>query len=115
MAKLSEAKSVETKVTEWLSLMGWEYRSVEDLKQYNRLQTNAVIEPILVEKVMVLNGISQQAAKSAVETLLNNLRNPIPIEGNEKFLNQLSEGVTITIDRKDRTVRFIDFEDIWQN
>ena len=61
MSKLSEAKSVETKVTEWLSQMGWECRSVEDLKQYNRLQTNAVIEPILVEKVMELNGISQQA------------------------------------------------------
>ena len=38
MSKLSEAKSVEMKVTEWLSQMGWEYRSVEDLKQYNRLQ-----------------------------------------------------------------------------
>ena len=115
MAKLSESKSVESKVSEWLSQMGWEYRSAEDLKQYNRLQTNAVIEPILVEKVMELNGISQQAAKSAVETLLNNLRNPITIDGNEKFLNQLCEGVTITIDRKDRTIRFIDFEDIWQN
>ena len=115
MAKLSESKSVESKVTEWLSQMGWEYRSVEDLKQYNRLQTNAVIEPILVEKVMVLNGISHTAAKTAVETLLNNLRNPIPIEGNEKFLNQLTEGVTITIARKDRTIRFIDFDDIWNN
>lgn len=115
MAKLSEAKSVESKVTEWLSQMGWGYRSVEDLKLYNRLQTNAVVEPILVEKVMELNGISQQAAKSAVETLLNNLRNPIPIEGNENFLNQLCDGVTITIDRKDRTIRFIDFDDIWSN
>ena len=115
MSKLSESKSVESKVTEWLSQIGWEYRSVEDLKQYNRLQTNAVVEPILVEKVMELNGISQQAAKSAVDTLLNNLRNPIPIEGNENFLNQLCDGVTITIDRKDRTIRFIDFDDVWNN
>ena len=115
MAKLSESKSVESKVTEWLSQMGWEYRSMEDLKPYNRLQTNAVIEPILVEKVMVLNGINHTAAKSAVETLLNNLRNPVPIEGNENFLNQLCDGVTITINRKDRTIRFIDFDDIWNN
>ena len=115
MSKLSESKSVESKVTEWLTQLGWEYRSVEDLKQYNRLQANAVVEPILVEKVMALNGIGRQAAKSAVDTLLNNLRNPIPIEGNENFLNQLCDGVTITIDRVDRTIRFINFEDIWQN
>ena len=51
MSKLSESKSVETKVTEWLSQMGWTFRSADDLKNYNRLQTNAVIEPILVEKV----------------------------------------------------------------
>ena len=115
MSKLSESKSVESKVTEWLTQLGWEYRSAEDLKPYNRLQMNAVVEPILVEQVMALNGINQQAAKSAVETLLNNLRNPIPIEGNEKFLNQLCDGVNITIDHKDRTIRFINFEDIWQN
>jgi len=115
MSQLHENKPVESKVTEWLSQLGWEYHSAEDLKQYKRLQTNAVIEPILVEKVMALNGISQYAAKTAVETLLNNLRNPIPIEGNENFLNQLCDGVTITIDRKDRTIRFIDFDDIWNN
>ena len=115
MSQLHENKPVESKVTEWLTQLGWEYRSAEDLKPYNRLQTNAVIEPILVEQVMKLNGISQQAAKVAVETLLNNLRNPIPIEGNEKFLNQLCDGVNITIDHKDRTIRFINFEDIWQN
>ena len=115
MSQLHENKPVESKVTEWLTQLGWEYRSTEDLKQYKRLQTNAVIEPILMEKVMALNGINHTAAKSAVETLLNNLRNPIPIEGNENFLNQLCDGVTITIDRKDRTIRFIDFDDIWNN
>ena len=115
MSQLSESKSVESKVTEWLIQLGWEYRSAEDLKPYSRLQMNAVVEPILVEQVMALNGVGQQAAKMAVETLLNNLRNPIPIEGNEKFLNQLCEGVTLTLDHKDRTVRFINFEDIWQN
>ena len=115
MSKLSESKSVESKVTEWLTQLGWEYRSVEDLKPYSRLQMNAVVEPILVEQVMKLNGISKSAAKMAVDTLLNNLRNQIPIDGNEKFLSQLVDGVTITIERKDRTIRFIDFNDIWQN
>ena len=115
MSQLHENQSVEKKVTEWLAQMGWGYRSAEDLKPYNRLQTSAVIEPILVEKVMGLNHISQQAAKSAVEILLNNLRNPIPIDGNEKFLNQLTDGVTMTLDKEDRTIRFIDFEHIWNN
>ncbi len=115
MSKLSESKSVESKVTEWLTQLGWTDRSAEDLKPYSRLQMNAVVEPILVEQVMKLNGISKSATKMAVDTLLNNLRNPIPIEGNEKFLGQLVDGVTITIDRKDRTIRFIDFNDIWQN
>ena len=115
MSKLHEQKPVEAKVTEWLSKMGWTLQSAEDLKPYNRLQMNAVIEPILVEKVMALNGIKEPAAKSAVEVLLNNLRNQSPIEGNENFLNQLVDGVTMTVDKEDMTIRFIDFEDIWQN
>ena len=63
----------------------------------------------------MLNNIDQQNAKTAVDTLLNNLRNPITIEGNEKFLNQLVNGVTVTINREDVTVRFINFDDIWKN
>ena len=99
MSQLHENQSVEKKVTEWLAQTGWAYRSAEDLKRYNRLQTSAVIEPILVDKVKALNHISQQAAKSAVEILLNNLRNPISIDGNEKLLSQLTDGVTMTLDK----------------
>ena len=115
MSKLHEQKPVEAKVTEWLSKMGWTPKTAEDLKPYNRLLMNAVIEPILVEKVKALNSIKESTAKSAVEVLLNNLRNQSPIEGNENFLNQLVDGVTITVDKVDRTIRFINFEDIWQN
>ena len=115
MSKLHENIPVEAKVTEWLSKMGWKLQTVDDLKPYNRLQMNAVIEPILVKKVMALNAIKKSDAESAVEMLLNNLGNRSPIEGNEKFLDQLVDGVTLSIDHKDRTIRFIDFEDIWQN
>ncbi|MCK9302637.1 MAG: type I restriction endonuclease, partial [Bacteroidales bacterium] len=115
MSKLSENTPVEAKVTEWLSKLGYEYRSAEELKIYNRLQSNAVIEPILIEKVVAFNAITETEAKMAVEVLLNNLRNPVPIEGNEKFLKLLVEGVTITLNKEDRTIRFINFEDIWQN
>lgn len=115
MSTLHENIPIEAKVTEWLTKMGWTLLSAEELKQYNRLQMNAVIEPILVNKVMALNGIKKSEAMAAVEMLLNNLRNPIPIEGNEKFLNQLVDGVTLRINHQDRTIRFINFEDIWQN
>ena len=115
MSKLHENIPVEAKVTEWLSKMGWTLQTAEDLKPYNRLQMNAVIEPILVEKVMALNGIKKSEAEAAVTLLLNNLRSQIPIEGNENFLNQLVDGVTLTIGKEDKTIRFIDFEDIWQN
>ena len=115
MPTLHEKIPVEEKVTEWLSKMGWTLQTAEDLKPYNRLQMNAVIEPILVEKVMALNGIKEKAAKQAVDMLLNNLRNPSPIEGNENFLNQLVDGVTMTIGKEDKTIRFIDFKDIWKN
>ena len=59
MSKLHEQKPVEAKVTEWLSKMGWTPKTAEELKPYNRLQMNAVIEPILVEKVIALNGIKE--------------------------------------------------------
>ena len=115
MSKLSESVAVERKVTEWITKLGWTYQSVDDLKHYNRLLSNAVIEPILLDKVMAINDIEQKAAKIAVDTLINNLRANVPIESNEKFLNLLVDGVTITFNKKDMTVRFIDFDDIWQN
>ena len=115
MNTLTESKSVESKVTEWLSQMGYEFRSANELKKYNRLQMNAVIEPILLEKVMSFNGISETDAKNAVDILLNNLRNPIPIDGNEKFLKQLVDGVNLSLNKKDVTIRFIDFNNIWNN
>ena len=105
MSKLHEQKPVEAKVTEWLSMMGWKPKTAEDLKPYNRLQMDAVIVPILVEKVMALNDIKEKAAVAAVDLLLNNLRNPSPIEGNENFLNQLVDGVTMTIDKEDKTMK----------
>ena len=79
MSKLHENIPVEKKVTEWLSKMGWKLQTVDDLKPYNRLQMNAVIEPILVEKVMALNAIKKQEAEAAVILLLNNLRDQIQL------------------------------------
>ena len=66
MSKLHENIPVEAKVTEWLSKMGWTLQTVDDLKPYNRLQMNAVIDPILVEKVMALNAIKKSDMEATV-------------------------------------------------
>ena len=115
MGNLSELKGVERPVTEWLSKMGWTFRSNVDLKVYERPFSKPIVEQILVEKTAKINGISEELAWRAVELLLQNLNNPIPILGNESFLDKLVSGVTLAIKDQDIDVHFIDFENIWEN
>lgn len=115
MGHLSELKGVEKPVTEWLSKMGWTFKSNEDLKIYERAFSKPVIEQILVEKTAKINGISEAIARHAVELLLQNLNNPIPILGNEAFLDKLVSGVTLSVKNMDIDVHFIDFKNIWEN
>ena len=115
MGKLSELKGVEKPVTEWLSKMGWTFKSNDELKVYNRPFSNPVLDSILIERTALINNISQAVAKIAVEQLLQNLNNPIPILGNESFLDKLASHVTITVNGDDIDVHFIDYENIWNN
>ena len=115
MGKLSELKGVEKPVTEWLSKMGWSFKSNDDLKAYSRPFSNPVLEPLLIEKTAQINNITPAVARLAVEQLLQNLNNPIPILGNEAFLDKLASHVTISVEGDDIDVHFIDFEDIWNN
>lgn len=115
MGKLSELKGVEKPVTEWLSKMGWTFKSNDDLKEYSRPFSNPVLEPLLIEKTAQINNITPAVARLAVEQLLQNLNNPIPILGNEAFLDKLASHVTISVEGDDIDVHFIDFEDIWNN
>lgn len=115
MGKLSELKGVEKPVTEWLTKMGWTFKSNEDLKVYNRTFSNPVLEEILIEKTALINNIDKEAAKIAVERLMLNLNNPSPILGNELFLDKLSSHETITYKNDDIDVHFIDFKNIWNN
>lgn len=117
MSKLSELKPVEQQVTQWLSQMGWQWRTPEEMKAFNRPLGNPVVEKILKERMAKLNtGVSQAARDNALHILLNQIKNPVPIDGNEKFLNLLVSGANVT-DAKlgDITVRFMDFNDIWNN
>ena len=115
MGHLSELKGVEKPVTQWLSKMGWTFKSNKDLKIYERAFSKPVIEQILIEKTAKINGISEDVAKHAVELLLQNLNNPTPILGNEAFLDKLVSGVTLSVKDTDIDVYFIDFENIWEN
>lgn len=115
MGKLSELKGVEKPVTEWLTKMGWTFKSNEDLKVHNRTFSNPVVENILIDKTAQINNIERSAAKTAVEKLLLNLNNPTPILGNELFLDKLASHETITYKNDDIDVHFIDFKNIWNN
>jgi type I restriction enzyme R subunit len=115
MGKISELKGVEKPVTEWLSKMGWTYKCNDDLKVFNRPFSNPVLDQVLVDKTAKINGISHEIAQNAVELLLKNLNNPTPILGNEAFLDKLVTGVTLSVKNDDIDVRFIDFENIWEN
>lgn len=115
MGHLSELRGVEKPVTEWLTQMGWTFKSNDDLKTYGRPFSNPIIEQILIEKTAKINDITEDVAKNAVELLMKNLNNPTPILGNEAFLDKLSSGVTLSVKEDDIDVRFIDFNNIWEN
>jgi type I restriction enzyme R subunit len=115
MGKLSELKGVEKPVTEWLSKIGWTFKSNEELKVYNRPFSNPVITQILTQKVAEINGVTEDNASVAVDQLLQHLNNPSPIIGNENFLEKLVKGVTLSIDGEDRDFHYINFDYIWQN
>jgi len=112
---LSELNGVEKPVTEWLSKMGWTFKSNDDLKEFNRPFSNPVITQILTQKVAEINKTTEETASLVVDQLLQHLNNPSPIIGNENFLEKLVKGITLSVDSVDRDFHFIDFDDIWQN
>ncbi|KAA9331148.1 type I restriction endonuclease subunit R [Adhaeribacter soli] len=115
MGNLSELKGVEKPVTQWLSKMGWVYRSNEELKIYSRQFSNPILDQILIEKTAKFNSISTEVAKVAVEQLTQHLNNPSPILGNEEFLEKLASHITLSVDGEDLDIHFINFDNIWEN
>ena len=115
MSKLSEGKGVEIPVYDWLGKLGWTPRTSADLKVYNRPLSIPLIEGILIENVSKINGVSLVDAKRAVDILKNTFANPSIITANEDFLDLLCSGVNLTIEGEDRTLKLIDFDNVWNN
>ena len=115
MSKISEKNGVEIPIYEWLGKMGWNCRPNEELKAFGRQFSNPIIDAILLERVAHINGVTPEAAKRAVDILKQALDRPIPIEANEQFLDLLCEGVTLTIEGQDRTLKLVDFKNVWNN
>ena len=115
MSKLSESRGVEVPVYEWLAKIGWTSRTSAELKVYNRPLSNPLIDGIFIEKVSKINGVSLADAKRALDILKHTFANPSIITANEDFLDLLCSGVNLTTEGKDRTLKLIDFENIWNN
>lgn len=115
MSKLSELKSVEAPVAEWLSKLGWQEKTPEEMKQFNRPLSSPIVEAILVEKIKELNNISESDAKRAYDILVTQFISPDLISSNEQFLSLLNSGIALTIKNEDTTIRLIDFDEIWNN
>lgn len=115
MGNLSELNGVEKPIIEWLGKMGWTINTNEQLKSYNRIFSNPIIEEILIERTQHINNIDNTTARTAVEMLVQNLNNPSQILGNEQFLDKLVSGITLSVNNDDVDIFFIDFENIWEN
>ena len=71
MSMISELHGVEQPVRIWLSQMGWQFRSTQDLKGYNRPFSNPLIDAIFLEKVQEINSIDAETAGRVLELFKN--------------------------------------------
>ncbi len=115
MSKISERNGAEIPVYEWLAQMGWNCRTADELKGYSRPFNQPVIEKLLVEKVAALNSVGEAEAKAAVAILFNTFHQPVISTANEQFIDLLRDGVTLALAGKDRTLKLIDFDKVWDN
>ncbi len=115
MSTLSEKSGVEIPVYKWLTDLGWEGKTPDDLKIYNRPLSNPIIDDIFLNKISELNNITLEEAKSVYNIFIAHFRNPNQIVANELILDLLCKGVNITLNHVDRTIILIDFENINNN
>src|SRR5688500_12933897 len=115
MSTLSEQHGVEIPIYQWLGEMGWTPRTSDELKPFGRPFSQPLIERLLVDKVADINAVTAHDAQRAVSILLNTFHRPVVSEANEQFTDLLKEGVTLTLGGVDRTLRLVDFDNVWAN
>lgn len=121
---MSEAGYVELPVIAWLSGhgsytpgakgLGWTYRDEATLAAFDRLLTDPLVEPLLIQALQRINADVKTEAQSrlAVNALRKTLTQPDKLTANRETLDLLRDGATVVLTPGEpaKTVRFIEFD-----
>jgi len=117
----SELNSVELPIAQWLTELGWTYRSPEEMRPYSRPLADPFVQPILVDALVRLNPGVIQTVDDALAVINQVLRpfhrTPDWLLANSHFLTLLQDGARLQLrpGEPTQTVRLVDFEDIGNN
>ncbi|MHB8995212.1 MAG: type I restriction endonuclease subunit R [Armatimonadota bacterium] len=117
----SELNSVELPIAQWLTELGWEYRSPDVMRAYSRPLADPFVQPILVDALVRLNPGVIETADDALVVINQILRpfhhTPDWLLANSHFLSLLQDGARLQLrpGEPTQTVRLVDYEDIGNN
>ncbi len=111
---MTELGYVEKPMLEWLSGMGWSYRSEEQMEAFGRAINDPVAEALLVPAIRRINPavLDDSQAGRVVEQFRRVLNLPDPLEANQKTLAALRDGVSVVLSpgQDATTVKLIEFD-----
>ena len=113
----SELNTVELQIVEWLTELGWTYRSPEEMRAYARPLADPFVQPLLVDALIRLNPEVVQSVPEA-ETVIQYLRachhTPDWLMANQTFLCFLQDGIRIQLrpGEPTQTIRLVDYENV---
>lgn len=113
----TEKSSVQNPIIEYAKQIGWKYLTPEDALRMRCGETGLILRDVFSQQVIRLN--SDFANLETANTIIKRLENTITatIEGNEKAWQHLTGKGTVFIpeERRDRTVKLIDYENTDRN
>lgn len=98
---------IQAKIVNYLQTLGWDHRSRQQVASLRAGRMGeALVEPLLVDALRKLNGISEQAALQVVERLRR-------VVDSESFLEILRDGISLSFsaDENARRLTIVD----WRN
>ncbi|MFI9253702.1 type I restriction endonuclease subunit R [Streptomyces sp. NPDC053069] len=98
---------IQAKIVDYLQTLGWHYKSRQQIASMRAGRMGeALVEPLLVDSLCKLNGISEQAALQVVERLRR-------VVDSESFLEILRDGISVSFRADEKARRLIVVD--WQN